>query len=433
MVTAGSRFISPKTGIIKEILELSIEQDDPLIYAFGTLMSDTRCYSPHQCGTRNGGAGLTRDQAFMAAVGETIERYCSNFYNRDQFVFASYNELASPAIHPERFILYSAAQYARGGFPFEPFTEESRVCWTLAYSLTESVPKLVPASFVYLPYAYSNGEAAVAPSISTGLACGESTEAAILTGLYECVERDAFIIMWLNALSMPVVDIRDGQSSLSRLFGAKFGLSNIDYCVSEITSDVGIPSYFVLATGNSSMGMLACVGSATRLDASQAIQKALVETGQARPYLRYVLRKEPDWTCGEGFSNIRTFDDHARLYSTLPELIPHLEFVRRAPSRSTSDLPNLSTGSVAGDIEACVTRLAAKGLEVLAVDLTTREVAEVGFRVVRIIVPGLHPLHGNHHYPFLGGNRLYQLPRTLGYAEHDTSEDSLNPWPHPFP
>ena len=87
VVTAGRRFVSHKTGIIKTVVEEPIEEGDPLIFSFATLMSNTSRYSPHQCSARNGGAGLTRDGALAATIGEAIERYRSNFYDRREFVF----------------------------------------------------------------------------------------------------------------------------------------------------------------------------------------------------------------------------------------------------------------------------------------------------------------------------------------------------------
>jgi hypothetical protein len=65
----------------------------------------------------------------------------------------------------------------------------------------------------------------------------------------------------------------------------------------------------------------------------------------------------------------------------------------------------------------CVSALAPKGFDVLVVDLTTREVAEVGFRVARVLIPGLQPLHEGHRFRFLGGKRLYQVPRSKKLEE----------------
>jgi ribosomal protein S12 methylthiotransferase accessory factor len=117
----------------------------------------------------------------------------------------------------------------------------------------------------------------------------------------------------------------------------------------------------------------------------------------------------------------------------MPELIPKVQFVEQPPARSLGTLSNRSTGTITGDIEVCVNALASKGFDVLVVDLTTRDIGELGFRVARVLIPGLQPLHGDHRFRFLGGKRLYQVPKILGYAEECTTEEQLWPWPHPFP
>jgi ribosomal protein S12 methylthiotransferase accessory factor len=117
----------------------------------------------------------------------------------------------------------------------------------------------------------------------------------------------------------------------------------------------------------------------------------------------------------------------------MPELIPKVQFVERPPTQSLGKLPSRSTGTITGDIAVCLDALTSKGFDVLVVDLTTRDVAEAGFRVARVLIPGLQPLHGDHRFRFLGGKRLYQVPRVLGYPQECTTEESLWPWPHPFP
>jgi ribosomal protein S12 methylthiotransferase accessory factor len=433
VVRNGLRLVSHKTGIIKGVFEQALEQDDPLVYSFGALMSDTTKYSRHKCGTRSGGAGLTRDHAFAAAVGEAIERYCSNFYDPESFTYGSYNSVGEVSVPPEDFILFSKKQYLSKGFPFIPFEHTTQVCWVRMFSLVDRVWKFVPSCFVYLPYAPQKPEAPIGPVISTGLSCATSLEEAVLSGIYECVERDAFTIMWLNRLEMPVVNDVKVDAKIGRLFLEKFCSSHLHHYICDITTDLGIPSVFALTLGGSTEGMLASVGSAARLDGKAAILKALIESAQGRPFLRYELRQEPNRRYKEDFSDVRSFDDHARLYSCMSELIEKLLFIRNGPSKAVSDIPDLATGSVLGDIGFCVRKLAAKGFDVLVADLTTRDVASAGFRVARVIIPGLQPLHGDHNYRFLGGRRLYRTPRIMGLAESDTSEDDLNPWPHPFP
>ncbi|WP_235608227.1 YcaO-like family protein, partial [Frankia casuarinae] len=74
--------------------------------------------------------------------------------------------------------------------------------------------------------------------------------------------------------------------------------------------------------------------------------------------------------------------------------------------------------------------LATQGLSAVSVDVTTPDVRAAGLTVVRVIVPGLY---GNPPaaFPFLGGERLYDVPAQLGLAAGKITEDALYPYPIP--
>jgi ribosomal protein S12 methylthiotransferase accessory factor len=67
------------------------------------------------------------------------------------------------------------------------------------------------------------------------------------------------------------------------------------------------------------------------------------------------------------------------------------------------------------------------------IDMTPPHVADTGLAVIKVFVPELVGINGDHRYRFLGGDRLYELPKILGFTTSPTTEESLNPTPHPFP
>ncbi len=78
-------------------------------------------------------------------------------------------------------------------------------------------------------------------------------------------------------------------------------------------------------------------------------------------------------------------------------------------------------------------KLNAKDLNVVVKDLTTVDVDEAGFKVVRVVVPGMQPLDVNHARRYLGGTRLYEVPCQMGLKSQPLAEEELNPFPHMFP
>ena len=184
-----------------------------------------------------------------------------------------------------------------------------------------------------------------------------------------------------------------------------------------------MPSFFCVAIGTSNIGQLSCVGTASHLDSRQAFLKSLTEASQERPLLRWEHARDPTWSCNDDFSNINSFDDHARVYTERPELLCRLGFWTIAGNTSGILRRNESTGDPERILCKFSRRLRARGLDVLVVDLTTPDVRELGFRVVRVLIPGLQPLHGDHRYPFLGGTRWSEVPFRLGLRDKALTED----------
>jgi len=71
-----------------------------------------------------------------------------------------------------------------------------------------------------------------------------------------------------------------------------------------------------------------------------------------------------------------------------------------------------------------------KGLDGACVDLTPMWAAQLGLHVLKVIIPALLPLHGNHHYAYLGHTRLKESGAVMPGA---TIRHGLPVWPFPHP
>ncbi len=83
--------------------------------------------------------------------------------------------------------------------------------------------------------------------------------------------------------------------------------------------------------------------------------------------------------------------------------------------------------------EALLARIARAGSSAYAVDLTSPDVARLGFRVVKTIAPELCALDASHRARFLGGARIRRAAFVLGLTSRPLLVEELNPDPHPFP
>lgn len=437
-INLASRLLSSKVGLITSIGHGIHRAGDPISLALGVATSDLSKYSEIVNTSKAGGGGESIEAALAATIGEAVERYCMLLYDRDEMVYGSYRELADHAVHPDDLRLYSREQVEakKESIRLTYFTEDTPLRWVWGYSLTQRRPRLVPATQVYLQYSLEEGENSIGRNASTGLAAGSTLEEAILTGLYECVERDAFTIAWLHRRVGPRIRVDDPE--LAEMLKTRFyaGHPNVDFQIYDVTLDIPIPCVFAVMRRPSELGPVVCVSSVTRLRPRDVLRKALREVGQGMPYLRFLSHQLKDWEPAPDFSDLITFDHHCTLYVKRPELARQaLAFLDRQTAEvALSDIPDRSTGRVLGDIQVCLELLREQGLEVIVVDITTPDIADLGLKVVRVLIPGLVPMHGNHNFPYLGARRLHEIPFKLDWQKSGWDPGAgLNPYPHPFP
>jgi ribosomal protein S12 methylthiotransferase accessory factor len=207
----------------------------------------------------------------------------------------------------------------------------------------------------------------------------------------------------------------------------------IELRLNNLTTDIGIPVVFCtcLNRGQRTPGLV--VGASANLDPEKAVRKALMEGIHCRVFFGEEFQRKGGGELTP--EQVTNRDQHVLLY-TQPEMVPALDFLTKAPGeQSLTDLPNHyhpGPGQVVANLETCVQKLAACGMEAIVIDITTEDLRELGFYAVKTLIPEAQPLNfGPARY--LSGPRLYQVPARLGYTGGLTGEAGLNPLPHPFP
>jgi ribosomal protein S12 methylthiotransferase accessory factor len=428
------RVVDRISGIVRFVSEIPLEAGEPEIFNYSAKMCDSRKFFPVGCYDRNGGAGLTREDARMAALGEAIERYCSSIYFPDELLIGSYSELGrrTRALAPGEIAIFHPQQ--RGHIGYSWFTEDTLLCWIGGSSITRNEPVLIPACLTFVPYHpfwAERGEQTIGPSITTGQAAASSYRDAVLRGIYEIVERDAFMITWLNRLTVPRIDI-DSSPRVAEIFHTRLARPNLRYTLHSLATDLGIPSMLCVLIDTQYDPAMVCTGGASHLNPERAAVKALVEAVQTREWARYMGHRRKPFVVESDYSNLDDFDKHVLLYA-YGDMSSAVEFLTDAPAiRPFSDLPDCSTGTVAGDLRRVKMLVESSGHEILVVDLTSEDVGQTGFRVVKVFIPEAQQIEGDHTHRLLGGCRLFEVPRKLGYPVLSSISD-FNPHPHPYP
>ncbi|HEY8509849.1 MAG TPA: YcaO-like family protein, partial [Steroidobacteraceae bacterium] len=245
-----ARIADRRLGIIQRISDVPLQPGEPRIFVLAA-----RCTRPKYFnGNRSepvsainykiqaNGVAFTREEALWRVIGEACERYAGGLYWEPTLVTATREELGEEALPVEQLIGFSDAQYEQPGFPFARFDPRAPLRWTCGWNLTRGVRSFVPAVLVYLGYVARYPHEAFYPTMSTGMAAGRSLEQALLNGLCEVVERDAFMCAWL----LRHVQARAPTDALCKALNEcerqLLASECADAFVLTATTDIGLPS-----------------------------------------------------------------------------------------------------------------------------------------------------------------------------------------------
>jgi ribosomal protein S12 methylthiotransferase accessory factor len=386
------------------------------------------------------GYGRTTDStsARVTALTEALERLSGGRpRGRRTVVRAAFTDIADQALDPVSLGLYPAEHYELPGFGFRRYDPTQQRDWVWGYSFGRGTPILVPQAYAY----YGPNEEAFVYECSNGCALGSCLEEAILYGLLEVAERDAFLMTWYARLPAPRVDLDATDDRQIPLLAQRIHRAlSYQVLAFETTLEQGIPCYWVMALDQRpAPGRLHALCTAgAHLDPERALRSALSELApmvageQTRydPQQATRMLADPD--------QVQAMDDHATLYGH-PDASARLDFLpltgpARPPGTSPAAQPWPAHDDLADDLTTAIGRYLACGLDVIVVDQTSSEHAWGSFRCVKVFVPGTLSMTFGHRYRRIDGlPRLYSVPRLLGYRDRNLRPEEVNPHPHPFP
>src|SRR5205085_8592655 len=161
--------------------------------------------------------------------------------------------------------------------------------WIEAVDLPSRRPVAVPAGLTYLA---ADARPSFAPSTSNGLAAGATEANAILGALCEVMERDAFLITWMNRLPAAEVDLgRSGPFAAS--MRRHYGRRHVDVHAFVLPTDLPATTVLALALDDDPTVPGQVVGLGCHPAPGVALTKALLELAQSRPAEAHRFRTTP--------------------------------------------------------------------------------------------------------------------------------------------
>lgn len=401
---ATSRF----TGLFTAFDRIRPEPHDPAIELQAATLGRR---GPQREALVVGGAGWSLEAARGACVGEALERFECWPRSSDGAIEASFAEwpLDEPALDPEALVLFSRAQYESEGWVFAAFDAHTRTRWVAFRRCDDGTPLWLPEELAGL-HAAPGSPHGILPMTSTGLSAGGLERPLVLRGLQEVIERDALTRAWWGEYALEEID---GSSAFARLgaeIEARVRRPHLTYRFFRIDTPHAAHVTLVTTEGREPEWIFS-TGSACRETRAASLEKALLEALQGRHYVRHrhrTLEEAPPDPPAD-------FGAHVLHYSLHPERLASTVLEGPHPPEDETD---------AKRHEGLAELLARAPSPVVFRLVTPPSVTRCapGFLVVKVVAPGLVPLHGDHRLAHLGAARWRERPLDA-WLEHP---------PHPF-
>jgi ribosomal protein S12 methylthiotransferase accessory factor len=424
--------VSDRVGIVRSLTPINRGATEPVPPVFYQAVLAHFDFRKARIEDRIGvGKGHTDADAKAGAIGEALERYCGAQPDLRAIRRFAWNERPSDAIRAEACVLYSDRQYARRDFSYRRWRDDQVLPWLPAVDLNDGSPVWIPTSLVYLDYAGNDADTFFCPPTSNGLAAGENLEAAALSALYELIERDSFLITWMNRLPQAET-IAPAAATIETSFIRHYARLGIETRVFRLETDLPVHVMMAVLLDRSGQGPAALVGLGCHSDPMLAFRKAIFEAAQTRPGYVQRFADPSTWEGLRAYGDVRSLDDHSAFFASTDRLV-ELDFLLQSTSRvDVTTLPNLGRKSTTDELDRVTTSLRDVGCRVICADITTPDLQGYPVRVVRVVATGLQPIHFGYGEERLGGRRLFELPMRLGRRAGVADETTLNPCPHPL-
>ncbi|MEU5190155.1 YcaO-like family protein [Streptomyces klenkii] len=377
-----------------------------------------------------GGFGFLPFESRIRVLGETLERYAGYAVVREgrlPIMMASHAELVErgePVIDSTALTFFDAAQLSREHFPYQPFDPNVVMGWVRVPSLLDHTEAWVPAQQFLLGYMTADTEPWLISAVTTGTAAHTVPDAALRGGLYELIQLDTAIGHWYGNTESVLIEPDERLAALKGFLEQHYTSTVAPEF--HYLPNPDLPGFTVaclLRSPNGAVPAISCgLGSGASLE--RAMYRALLETVGVHALAGWSLLEgaiEPTVGAEEerlaGMfdleSNVGYYasQDGARLVEK--RFAQHI----RMPA---SELPADDTRSPREIVRSVVGAFRSTGKRLYWADLTTTDIRQLGFTVMRVWSPDTLSLP-------LPSAPPAAHPRFADYGGF------VNPLPHPYP
>ncbi|SHM06825.1 TOMM precursor leader peptide-binding protein [Actinacidiphila paucisporea] len=428
------------------VASVSRRETYPLAFAGAAVVGDRE--------ERDAGYGraLTFAEAERVALFEAVERMAGTAPRGKRTALrGSFAEIGPRrAVDPARFGLYEPHAADLPEARIARYTPDTVTDWVYGWSTGEDRAVAVPEQMAYWGLPRRGAGAGVSPFVretSSGCGLGNSLEEAVLHGLFEVAERDAFLMAWYARTPLAPVAPPDDDPLVGHCADLLDALG-YDLRLFDSTNDFGVPAVvsLVLCQDAASAAPQAFFAAGAHPDPREAIRSAVVEAVVSVGAVTQTALTSPEKLDRDRLlrmldepRRVVSMEDHTALY-TLPEARSRFDFLLAGtgPPRPWqrvwpgSPRPVRDLGALLAETAARVVRA---GMDVVFVDQSDPVVRDtLGLHAAKVLVPGALPMTFGHvHRRTRGLPRLLDVPWRLGRLPARPRYRDLPLDPHPFP
>ncbi len=411
-------------SVINKIYKHSLYNDEPKIFAYSAI------YGQKNESKKDIASGFSFNQkiAIARVLGESIERYCLDNYKPIEEVIDSEEALNYNHLSLFKNLTFSTNQLKKNEFKKFRILTNSKFSWIEALSLLEKNKILVPSQLISMDTDYLKNENIIRFPISTGAATSVTLNDAIYRGACEVVERDSFMISYLNKLSSPKVDLKKLDDLDIGNILKIFERYRLELVIIDITTDLKIPAFAALVIDRTGLGPSVSLGLKAGFNIKDTIIGAIEESLMTRSWIRdKFVYMDPNYKENK---EIISIEDRAHFWLSTNK-IKYLDFWLNSKNESKIDL-NANKNNAEDQLDRIANIFKKHFMNIIYVDITDSRIRRKGFFVVKVIIPELQSLYLDERYPYFGAERLYRVPVVMGLLSKAKKEKDLNIIPHPF-
>ncbi len=377
------------------------------------------------------------ERALAQSVGEMYERYFLSLYKSNELRLASVNELkADHVAHLDPAYLTRLSESQVKALGSRSWDESVPLRWVEGVRVSSGKKVLIPAQLVFWNYSCANDEARLCESNSSGLGAAGSSAGALLAGLHEVLERDAFLAHWLTKTPLERITLASVPGEKCARFVDRARKHGVRMSLFRAGTTGGIDAFYALLEDERGRGNPRVVlGGSCKSNPVAAIERALEEVWS----IYFAVRAE------EKGSYELLAEDYVPFKSPLAigkrvslwshqDTAPEISFLLKVKEQDFSVPSRTGTRNAHEELLTTVEDIEKQGVgyEVFAYHAVHPLLAEAGIFATRVIVPALIPLYYSEHMaPTLLTHRLAQWSAQQGFGDKKCAISNV--FPHPYP